>query len=175
MIVTSKKKQNYNFKLLATLPNNAKADKRVSVTVSSHQIRPERKLEKRNISQTSTAQRYNLVNSTKKDSFIRNSAHAHWQTVCVYARSIQCANSFSMLQQFKCVENFHFSTIDYFSVKLAPVVKLVQYYLCEKGSRFFVRHVSDIWYSQSLQPVCGGSQAVEHSERYYPQFKHSSL
>ena len=27
-------------------------------------------------------------------------------------------------KQFKCVENSHFSTIDYFSVKLAPAVKL---------------------------------------------------
>ena len=77
-------------------------------------------------------------------------------------------------KQFKCVEDSHFSTIDYFSVKLAPVLKLTQYYLCEKGSQFFVRHVSDIWYSQSLQSVCG-SQALEHSERYYPQFRHSSL
>ena len=59
----------------------------------------ERKLEKRNISQTSTAQRYSLINSTEKDSFIRNSANAHWQTVCMYARSIRCANSFSLLQQ----------------------------------------------------------------------------
>ena len=36
-------------------------------------------------------------------------------------------------KRFKCVENSYFSTIDYFSVKLAPVVKLIQYYLCEKG------------------------------------------
>ena len=71
------------------------------------------------------------------------------------------------IKQFKCVEIYHFSTIDYFSVKLAPVVKLIQYYLCEKESQFFVRHVSDIWYSQSLQSVCG-SQAVEHSERLTP-------
>ena len=40
-------------------------------------------------------------------------------------------------KQFKRVENSHFSTIDYFSVKLAPIVKLIQYYLCEKESQFF--------------------------------------
>ena len=34
------KKGKSNFKLLATLPNNAKAGKRVSVTVSSYQIQP---------------------------------------------------------------------------------------------------------------------------------------
>ena len=36
------KKRNSNFKLLVTLPSNAEAGKRVSVTGSSHQIRPER-------------------------------------------------------------------------------------------------------------------------------------
>ena len=56
-------------------------------------------------------------------------------------------------KQFKCVENSHFSTIDYFSAKLALVVKLIQYYLCEKGSHFFVQHFSDIWYSQSLRTI----------------------
>ena len=70
-------------------------------------------------------------------------------------------------KQFKCVESSHFSANDYFSVKLAPVVKLIRYYLCEMGSQFFVGHVSDISYSQSLQSV-SGSQAVKHSERYHP-------
>ena len=42
----------------------------------------------------------------------------------------------------------------------------------KKGCQFFVRHVSDIWYSQILQSVCYGSQAVGYSERY-PQFEHS--
>ena len=42
----------------------------------------------------------------------------------------------------------------------------------EKGCQFFLRYVSDICYSQSLQSICG-SQAVEHSERHYPQFRHS--
>ena len=37
-------------------------------------------------------------------------------------------------KQFKYVESSHFSTIDYFSIKLATVVKLIQYYLCENGS-----------------------------------------
>ena len=34
---------------------------------------------------------------------------------------------------------------------------------------FFVRHVSGIWYSQSLQSVYYGSQAVKYSFRHSPQ------
>ena len=115
MIVTSQKKRNSYFKLLATLPNNAKAGKRVSVTVSSHQIRPERKLEKRNISQTSTAQRYNLVNSTEKDSLfeilqMRIGKQYAYMLGAYDARIVfACFN-----KQFKGVESSHFSTIDYF-------------------------------------------------------------
>ena len=41
-------------------------------------------------------------------------------------------------KQFKCVENSNFSTIDYFSVKLAPVEKLIQYYISVwKGKSIF--------------------------------------
>ena len=50
-----------------------------------------------------------LVNSTEKDSFIRNSANSYWQTVCVYA-SRRYANNFSLLQQaIQVRRNSHFS------------------------------------------------------------------
>ena len=35
----------------------------------------------------------------------------------------------SFNKRFKCVENSHFSTTDYCTVKLAPAAKLIQYYL----------------------------------------------
>ena len=42
----------------------------------------------------------------------------------------------SKLQQaIQCVENSHFSTIGYCTVKLAPAAKLIQYYLRGKGSQ----------------------------------------
>ena len=88
------KKRNSNFKLLVTLPNNAKASKRVSVTVSSHQIRLERKEratksllqeKKRNISQPS------------EDIFeILHHLNAYWKTVYIlHARRIRYAIGFS--------------------------------------------------------------------------------
>ena len=67
-------------------------------------------------------------------------------------------------KRFKCVENSHFSTTDYFSVKLSPTAKLIQYYLLEKGSH--ISHRGQPYRVCKL--VYYGSQAVEHSE-----FKHS--
>ena len=57
-------------------------------------------------------------------------------------------------KQFNCVDNSHFSTIDYFSVKAAPVVKLIQSYLCEKEVNFsydtFQTCVTHRVYNQSV-------------------------
>ena len=115
------------------------------------------------MSQTSTTQRYNLVNSTQRTHIFKilqmriGKQYAYMLGAYDAGIVFPCFN-----KQFKCVENSPFSTIDYFSVKLSSVVKFIQYHLCEKGSQFFVQHVSDICYSHSLQSVCD-SQAVEHS------------
>ena len=56
-------------------------------------------------------------------------------------------------KQFKCVENSHFSTIDYFSLKLTPVVKLIQYYICVKREVNFSYDTSQTFgtHAQSLR------------------------
>ena len=58
-------------------------------------MREELIFEKRNISQSLTVRRYSLVNSTKDDRFVRNTANAYWQTVHVYARSKRYAIDYS--------------------------------------------------------------------------------
>ena len=82
-----------NVKLLEILPSNVEAGKRVSVTDSSHQIRPERKerakkslfLEKRNISQPSDGMFEKL-----------HHLNTYWKTVYIlYARSIYYPIDFS--------------------------------------------------------------------------------
>ena len=47
--------------------------------------------------------------------------------------------------------------------KLRLAAELTVLFREKKGCQFSVRHVSDIGYSQSLQSIYCGSQAVEHS------------
>ena len=57
--------------------------------------------------------------------------------------------------------------------RIASAANLQYTFARKKGCQFFVRHVSDIWCSRSLQSVCCGSQAVEYSQRHYAQFRYS--
>ena len=164
------KKRNSNFKLLVTLPNNAEAGKRVSVTDSSHRIRPERQNKSMRDEELRKAEHLSNVKRQRSDGtnlvmcfnqndlFIWSTAtlNAYWQTLRVSSKIIrpQASTSYSVF---------------FLKHSLPTTACLIERCLTvlltrEKGRPLFVRHDSNfgVFIRTSIQ-----------RQSYHSEFKHS--
>ena len=113
--------QKRNVKLLLTVPNNTEAGKRVSATESLLLLKSQ------TIFQAQIAYFAQYILS-KDNAFVRNITNR------VLANNIRIASNFSTSYS-SAIDNFSFSTMDYFTVELVAVARSYIVLIARKGSQ----------------------------------------